>query len=710
MGKVNKESFSLDVNDDGVAYLTFDLPNSKVNILRSDVLLELEQIISKINNNDDIKVLVFQSGKDSNFIAGADISEIENLNTKEGALSKVRQGQKILSSITRLRCYTICFINGTTMGGGTELALCFDYRLATKSDNVKIALPEVNLGVIPGFGGTQRLPRLIGLVDSLPMILACSTVNYSKAYKIGLIDGFFPIEYKEEKINEFIKLIKDFKKSKKIQNRRANSFIDKFTIIDGLIYRRARNNIMKKTSGHYPAPLKALNVIKDSYRGDIKKGLELELEAFSELVITQTAKNLIGLYYANESLKRDNKLSNKMAIREIHQAATLGAGVMGGGIAWLLTKCDLPVRVKDLSLKAVALGYKQIDTIYQQLRKIRKFNDREISLKKDLVTYSLDYKGFKHVDLVIEAIIEDMDIKKSSFAELEKELSDTAIVASNTSSLSITEMALAFKKPNRFIGMHFFNPVNRMPLIEVIPHEGTDKIVTQTIINLSYKAGKTPIIVKDSPGFLVNRILLPYLNEAAYILDEIGDIEQIDKAITAFGMPMGPLTLADNVGIDVGYKVAKILEDHFGERMTVSPLIIKIYQDLKLLGKKSGAGFYLYNTKELTINSKVTDLCSGVKNLSDHAIVDRLILMMVNEAAKCIEEKIVAGPEHLDMAMIMGTGFPAFRGGLLKYADQTGISKIVAILNGLSTEVSTRYKPAQILINMAEQGTNFYNK
>ena len=703
----NNKSFKLKITEKETATLTFDIKDSKVNILKSDVLIELESHIQEVANNKDIKTFIFESAKPTNFIAGADISEIKDINNKKDALVKVRQGQEILSLIANLQCDTICYINGTTMGGGTELALCFDYRLSSKSDNVKIALPEVNLGVIPGFGGTQRLPRLIGLMKSLPLILTGKAVNYKRAFKIGLTDGFFPEEYKEEKISAFIKKIKQDSEKTKIINKRRK-FIDKLGFLDSIIIKKAHKNVIKKTFGHYPAPLSALDVIKRSYRGNIKKGLDIELKAFSELVVTDKCKNLIGLYFANESLKKDNKLGKSIKPKKLEHTATLGAGIMGGGIAWLLSKCDIPVRIKDINLKGVALGYNQIDKIYNQLKKIRKYNSREIGLRKDLVTYGLNYNGFKNMDLVIEAIIEDINIKKSSFSDLEKHINKDTIVASNTSSLSITEMATAFKKPERFIGMHFFNPVNRMPLVEVIPHEKTSKKTIQTIIDLSYKSGKTPILVKDAPGFLVNRILLPYLNEAAFLLDEISDIQKIDNAITDFGMPMGPLTLADNVGIDVGYKVAKILEAGFGERMNVSPLIDKIYNDMKLLGRKSGKGFYNYKGKEISINEKIEKICVSAKNIKKDEIIDRLILIMVNEASKCLEEEIVKNAEQLDLAMIMGTGFPAFRGGLLKYADSIGIDNIVNKLNNFADKVSSRYKPSNLLIIMANDNKTFY--
>ncbi|MBL6785062.1 MAG: enoyl-CoA hydratase/isomerase family protein [Rickettsiales bacterium] len=700
------KAFKLEIKED-IGFLYFDLPDSKVNILKSNVLSELESVIEGIAKNDQIRTLIFLSNKNNNFIAGADINEIQALDSKTSALNKVKEGQRILSLISKLKCDTICYIDGTTMGGGTELALCFDYRVSSKSEKIKIALPEVNLGIIPGFGGTQRLPKLVGLINSLPMILTGKAINYKKAYKIGFTDSFFPNEYKEEKLLAFAKDIRDKTKSDKIIKRRNKALINKIKLFDNIILNKAKKNVIAKTSGHYPAPLKALEVLKKSYRTSINQGLDIELNGFADLIESDITKNLINLYFVNESLKKDNK--TKDSVIEIKKTATLGAGIMGGGIAWFLTKCNYPVRIKDLNYAAIALGIKQIDQIYNQLKKIKKYNSIEITEKKDLVTYATNYKGFDKIDLVVEAIIEDIEIKKKSFTELEKHLKDEAIVASNTSSLSITEMAKAFKKPERFIGMHFFNPVNRMPLVEVIPHKNTDQKAIDTIVAICYKAGKTPIIVKDSPGFLVNRILLPYLNEAGYLLDEIGDIEKIDDAITAFGMPMGPLTLADNVGIDVGYKVAKILENNFGERMKVSPLIDKIYNDLKLLGKKSGEGFYFYNNKQNTVNEKITRICKSNKNYSNSLIVNRLILMMINEAAKCLEENIVANVEHLDMAMIMGTGFPAFRGGLLKYADSKGIDNIINELESFNRDISNRYKPAELLLKMQKNKEKFYS-
>jgi len=381
---------------------------------------------------------------------------------------------------------------------------------------------------------------------------------------------------------------------------------------------------------------------------------------------------------------------------------------MGGGIAWLYSKMDIPVRMKDIAWDGIALGYQQIDKVYKQLLKIRKLTKAEVANKVALVSATTDMTGFKSCDVVSEAVIEDIKIKKAVFKDLEKHISADCIIASNTSSLSITEMAKGLKKPERFVGMHFFNPVNRMPLVEVIPGEKTSPKTVATIVALAKKAKKTPIVVGDCAGFLVNRILLTYINEAFYLLSEVGDVKRIDKVIENFGMPMGPFVLADTVGLDVGYKVAKILEDGYGKRMKVSPLIDEIYNKKKLLGKKSGKGIYSYASKNTEVNEGVLALCKKGK-VSGQEIIDRLMLIMVNEAARCLDEKVVKSAEYLDMAMLMGTGFPAHRGGLLKYADHLGINEVISRLEKLSKQHGDKFKPCSYLKKLKKEKRSFYN-
>ena len=444
----------------------------------------------------------------------------------------------------------------------------------------------------------------------------------------------------------------------------------------------------------------------------LKKGLEIEASFFSKLAPSIISKNLIHLFFVNEQIKKEKGVANNVSPLAIHQVAVLGAGIMGGGIAWLFSKMDILVRMKDLNWEAIKKGYQQASKIYQFLQKIRKYSSREVSLKMDKISGTIDYSGFQNVDIVVEAVVEDIKIKKTVFNELEKNIRSTTIIASNTSSLSINEMASVFKKPERFIGMHFFNPVNRMQLVEVISGNKTSQKTIATVVKLAKDAGKIPIVVKDCPGFLVNRILLPYINEAGFLLEDGAAINQIDKSMENFGMPMGPLTLLDEVGIDVGYKVAVILEKGYGSRMKVCSSFEKLYSEKKLLGKKTGKGIYLHQGKIKKINPAILSL-NKRKNKrlnSKEDIFLRPLLIMINEAARCLEEKIVKSPEYLDMAMITGTGFPPFRGGLLKYADHLGADKIVEKLEFYSNRLGERFQPANLLIKLSGEKRKFYQK
>ena len=719
--------FTLDKS--GVAYLVFDLKGEKINKLSSEVLLELEKILDEAKSNSKIKVLIFSSAKENIFIAGADINEIKEIKNEKEAVDKVSQGQNILNKIADLPFPTVAFINGACLGGGLELALSCSYRVAVKNDKTKLGLPEVNLGIIPGFGGTQRLPKLVGLPQSLTMILSGKPVDAIKAYRIGLVDEVVREEFSTDHLNKFIiEILKDSKNNQYLIKRKKacqSRFIkEKLFLGECLIFYVAKKDLLKKTKGHYPAPLKALEVIKKTYSfcPNLKhrtKGLKIEAEYFSKLVIGNISKNLIDLFFTSEEIKKDDGVNNgskKGKIVEpirIKNAGLIGAGIMGGGIAWLFSNYNIAVRMKDISNKAIALGFKQVYKIYDGLKRIGKINGNQANIKINNITSTLDYQGFENSDLVIEAIIEDINIKKKTIAELEDIVEAETIIASNTSSLSISEMASVLKNPERFIGMHFFNPVDRMPLVEVIEGKKTSKVAVATIVALSKKLGKTPIVVKDVPGFLVNRILIPYINEAGFLLEEGADLQVIDDLIEKFGMPMGPFTLADTVGIDVGYKVAKILEEGYGSRMKVCNLLEEIAKDKQILGKKSSQGFFKYDTlgKKLGVNPKIMELISDVSkrknNVVAEDIIDRSILIMVNEAAKCLEEEVVKNPRYLDTAMIMGTGFPAFRGGLLKYADDIGIEQIVKKLQNLSKN-SKRFEPAKLLLSMQKSGKKFY--
>lgn len=720
----NNLKFTIEKN--GIAHLVFDLPNEKVNKLSAPVLLELEKAVNVIEGNKAIRVLLITSEKKDIFIAGADINEIKEIRDQKDAYEKVARGQNILNRLAEIKIPTIAVINGACLGGGLELALACKYRVAVVNKKTVLGLPEVNLGIIPGFGGTQRLPRLIGLKESLKIILSGKAVDVSKAAKIGLVDEVIREEFLEEKLSAFITEIvtngeknsyarKQFEAASK---RIWSEFLQKY-----LIYFFAQRDLYQKTQGQYPAPYYALEVIKRTYGKTYgKKGFATELEAFCELVVGDVSKNLIEIFFINEELKKDDGSSAYAAFSTAHKkiknVALLGAGVMGGGIAWLFAHNNFNIRVKDITQAAISIGFNQVQKIFNQLKKIKKLSAEQVNMKLDNITSSLDYSGFDNVEYVVEAVVENMAVKKKILAEVETKIKKDAIIVSNTSSLSISEMAHALQNAERFAGMHFFNPVNRMPLVEIIRGEKTSDETIATIVKLTKELGKTPIVVKDVAGFLVNRILLPYMNEAAYLLQQGAEVERVDALIKNFGMPMGPFILADVVGIDVGCKVAHSLQEAYGERMRVADILDEIYQNHKeLLGKKVKKGFYNhYASENYRVNPQIEQILKQLRQnkkittfyISDNEIIDRCILTMVNEAAKCLEENVVKNARYLDMAMIMGTGFPAFRGGVLRYADSIGVDKVVEKLNNLEDKYGKRFEVSDLLTRMARQKQKFY--
>lgn len=715
-------NFDLAISEQGVATLLFDFKNEKVNKLDGKTLLELKEHLSMLKTNENIKLLVFKSAKAGIFIAGADINEIRDITTQEEAYQKARFGQQIIHQITQMPFPTLAVINGACVGGGCELALACRYRIISDDQKARIGLPEISLGIIPGFGGCVRLPKLIGLQAALQLILSAKLIDAKKAQRLKLVDAIYNHTLASSFIDQFIdKLLNNNLQHKIIKQRKKSlrqRLLEDNQLGRKLIFKKARQHLQKKTNGFYPAPLKALQVIETNFVMPVEKALETELRGFAEVAITSVSKNLIQLFFTNEALKKESGVEeSSLTPQTINNVAVLGAGVMGGGIAWLFSNKNKKVRLKDIEWQAVAKGYQTADLYYQQMHKRRKIKPNQIRYQMNLIAGTVNYNGFKQLDFAIEAVLENITVKKNVLEETERKLPAQAILASNTSSLSITEMANGLKRPENMIGMHFFNPVNRMPLVEIIPGEKTSQ---QTIINtvkLAKQLGKTPIVVADCAGFLVNRILIPMLNEAALILQEGGKVTEIDASLKAFGLPMGPFVLADEVGIDIGFHVATTLEQAYGERMKVAGIFKHIFVEEKLLGKKSGAGFYLHGKKSaLRYNRSIDTILTfyrseqniTVQQFDNETILNRCILIMVNEAARCLQEGIIKNPAYLDMAMLMGTGFPVFRGGLLKYADNQGLQSICEKLSILSDTYGSRFSPTQLLLDKAESEQTFY--
>lgn len=706
-------AFQLETIEDHLAILWFDLANEKVNKFNPVVMQELSEHLDELRRRDDLRCLLLMSKKPGIFIAGADINAIRDLRDEQEGYQVARQGQEIFGKVEQLPFPTVAVIDGACMGGGTELSLCFTYRIATDSKKTKIAFPEVNLGILPGWGGTQRLPRLIGLQRAMEMILTGRSVDAIRALRYGLIDTIIAAEWVYEKALAFAHEVISGEAQKYLKKRKprglANVLIEKTPPGRKMLFTQARKMILRKTGGHYPAPLLALQTIEQTIGKSLAKGLEIEARNLGRLIVTDICKNLVQIFQWTEEIKKENGVKDPSLIgHPVGKAAVLGAGVMGGGIAQLFAAKAIPVRVKDINHEALVKAYQQAAEVLRGSLKRRKITRLEMQQIMNRISGTVDYIGFKNSDVVIEAIVEDLEIKKKVLAELESHVSAEAIIATNTSSLRVDDMAAALKKKNRFVGMHFFNPVHRMPLVEVVRGKHSSDEAIATVFNLCKNLGKTPIVVKDGPGFLVNRLLLPYMVEAISLLEEGHSLKRIDAVMKRFGMPMGPIELFDEVGIDVALKVAKILCESMADRMAESEILHKLVEDGRL-GKKTKRGFYIYINRKKEYDARIEQYI-GIRqrtNLDEEQLVRRMIYPMVNEAARCLDEGIAEKPRDVDVGMIFGTGFAPFRGGLLRYADQENVAKIVLTLQQFEEKFGHRFKPSAALLRINERG-KFY--
>ncbi|MDA8793252.1 3-hydroxyacyl-CoA dehydrogenase NAD-binding domain-containing protein [Bacteriovoracaceae bacterium] len=693
-----------------VAYIGFgNFENKSMTTLGIDTLKELEDSINGIKEkaNKEIKGLVFFSHKRGCFLAGVDVSIIQGLSSEAEALKGCERGQGINNEIEDLPIPTVALIDGICLGGGLELALSCKKIFISDSKKTMLGLPEVKLGVLPGFGGTYRLPRKIGLTKGMDLILTGKTVNARKATRLGLAQMKMPAERLMEKVEDYMaKAAKQ--KSKGIKDSIENLASDNF-FTRKIIFQKAREAVLKQSKGFYPAPLKILEVLESGYSKNRQTFLSMEANAFAELSQTEQSKALQHIFFLTDNSKKFDK---DQKYKKVKKGAVLGAGTMGGGIAWLFAQNNQAPIMKDINENSLILGLKQSSKNFMALVKRKKMTKDEFTRKQTSISPTLSYAGFQNVDLVIEAVIEDMNIKKKVFSELETKVKDDCILTSNTSSLSVNEMAKALEKPERFAGLHFFNPVNRMPLVEIIKHDNVSDDTIQSLYKWVLDSKKTPVVVGDGPGFLVNRILMPFINESAYLLEEGVTPEALDKAVLKFGMPMGPCRLMDEIGIDVLVKVGKIMEDGLGTRAKANQLS-KLATEKNLLGRKTNQGFYLYDQKgkQGEVNPAMAEILPSNKvDMDETQIQLRVFLPMVNEAANILEDKIVDHPSMVDLGLIYGIGFPPFRGGLLRYADSQGLEKISNQIEKFADEVDKdRYNLSSFLREMVESKKNFYD-
>ncbi|NRD54934.1 fatty acid oxidation complex subunit alpha FadJ [Corallococcus exiguus] len=733
-----KQGLSYDVTD-GVAVITVDQPASPVNTLSPDVGAAFSDLLLQAERDPEVKAVVFISGKKDNFVAGANIDFLQTIKSPADVEAISRAAHAEFDRLEAFSKPVVAAIHGACLGGGLEWALACHYRIVTDSPKSVVGLPETQLGLIPGAGGTQRLPALIGAEAALDLILTGKNVKPSKAKKLGVVDEVVPVPMlkdialkraaelaagtlKVERSHQGFKAVAQSSKKKGIAGLfqgLINKDLWKEAALEDnplgrkVMFDQAKKQLLKKTRGKYPAQEKALQVIRVGLESGRKAGLEAEAKAFGELVFTDVSRRLVEIFFATTALKKENGTSNpNLKPREVKKVGVLGGGLMGGGIAYVAGVLQgVPVRVKDRDDAGAGRALKQVQTVLDERVKRRSLTRLESNAKLSNITAGTDYSGFKSVDLIIEAVFEDLKLKHQVIAEVEAVTGENTIFASNTSSLPIGELAKGSKRPSQVIGMHYFSPVHKMPLLEIITHPGTAEWVTATCVDVGKKQGKTVIVVNDGPGFYTSRILAPYMNEAAYLLAEGADIVQLDKALVDFGFPVGPITLLDEVGIDVAQKVGPIMEAAFGKRMAAPKALEGVVSDGRL-GRKTNKGFYLYeNGKKKEVDPQVYLLLphgKDRKSLDPAEMAERVALQMVNEAIRCLGEGILRSPRDGDVGAIFGLGFPPFLGGPFRYADALGPANLLRKLEHYQDKYGERFTPAPLLVEKVRANKGFY--
>ena len=701
-------AFKLSIDEQNIAWLSIDVVGEKMNTLQAAFAQEMEAIFAQLSEaGKGIKGLVIHSLKPDNFIAGADVRMLEACKSAEEAQALAEKGQQMFQQLSDLPYPVVAAIHGPCLGGGLELALACDYRISTDSGKTKLGLPEVQLGLLPGSGGTQRLPRLIGLLPSLDLILTGKQLRAKKAKKLGIVDAVVPETILLEVAKSFVE-----KNTGKNKAKQKVSTKEKLIANTGLgrkvIFEQATKKTHEKTRGNYPAADAILEVIRFGLEKGFEQGQKKEAQRFGELVMTPESKALRSIFFATTEMKKD--LGSEASPTKIERAAVLGGGLMGAGISHVsVAKAKVPVRIKDVSndgvLNAMQYNYK----LFEKQKKRRIISKAQLQSQMLQLSGGVDFTRFQHTDIVIEAVFEDLELKQTMVSDVEQNAKPTTIFATNTSSLPIKQIAEKAARPENVVGLHYFSPVEKMPLVEVIPHEGTSAETVATVVEFARKQGKTPIVVKDCAGFYVNRILAPYMNEAAQVLMANEPIESLDKALLNFGFPVGPITLLDEVGVDIGAKIIPILVNELGERFKGPDVFDKLLNDNRK-GRKSGKGFYTYKGKKKEVDKSVYKLLglNPEAKQSEKDMALRCVLPMLNEAVRCLDEGIIRSPRDGDIGAIFGIGFPPFLGGPFRYMDQIGLAKLVEIMNDHATQYGDRFAPCDGLLTRAGLEQSFY--
>jgi 3-hydroxyacyl-CoA dehydrogenase/enoyl-CoA hydratase/3-hydroxybutyryl-CoA epimerase len=706
-----------------IALLLLDCAG-RVNVLTNTVVDELQAAFNEIKSDKSISALVILSGKADNFCSGADLHEIRRVTSKEQAYEKSKQGQEILNNLRHMKKPAIAAINGACLGGGLELALCAHRRIATNSATTTFGLPEVRLGLIPGLGGTQRLPRLVGLKAALEIILSSELIDAKRALEIGLVDELVSADNLIARAEELA--VQMVKKQREDSAGELLSLVDKtegpITDMDPSkqtsLFAMMDRSVRIKTKGNYPAHTQVLQVMKVGLEEGIEQGLEKEAQVFGELAISEVSHNLISVFLTSEFARQSAlAFANRNGGKGIQCIAIIGGGVMGVSIAQLAAANGLRVLLKEVNEEKLNEANERLTNLINRQGQKSKQDPATIAATLARVIPIVDEKMLEQADLILEAAFENLEVKKKIFTDIAKHARPDCLLATNTSSLSITSIAEVIPNNERFIGMHFFHPVDRMPLVELITHEATSRDTNAKASSFVSRLGKTAISVKDGHGFLVNRLLCCYLADAAYLAELEIPLNWIDETAIAFGMPMGPFELLDEVGMDIAFAVARVVHKGCGDRLTPPALLNKM-EARGLVGKKTGAGFYAWDAagKRHGFTSALTNELhlKVAEGKSDHVtktlILDRLLLPMIDEAAHCLEEKIIIRPREVDLSMILGVGFPPFRGGLLRYADSMGMSNLVNRLKHVYAQAGPPRKISNLISKMEAEGRSFYSR
>jgi 3-hydroxyacyl-CoA dehydrogenase/enoyl-CoA hydratase/3-hydroxybutyryl-CoA epimerase len=693
--------------------VTIDRPGEPVNTLGPELIAEFEAVFQLVNEDSLIKAMVLASGKPDGFIAGADIEQFTTLRTAADAERLSRGGQELLARLESLRVPVVAAIHGACLGGGLETALACRYRICTDHPKTTFALPEVQLGLIPGLGGTQRLPRRVGLQAALDMILTGRSVRAKRALQIGLVDEMVhPAILREIALDRARALADGRREARGRGIGGATSILLEHNPIGRrVVFKKARQSVLEKTHGHYPAPLAALEAVQAGYAHGVEHGLREEARLFGEVAMTSVSRQLVFLFFASNALKKDAGVPEPAPRpRDVERLGVLGAGLLGAGITAVAIQQGTLVRLKDTDSARLGKGLAAARGVLQERVRRRQVTRRELDDWMSLVGVTTDYSGFESVDLVIEAVFEDFALKHRVLEEVEPVLDPSAVYASNTSTIPIARIAEAARHPERVLGMHFFSPVHRMPLLEVIAAPSTSPEATATAVAYGKRLGKTVIVVNDGPGFYTTRTLSAYINEAGRLLDDGASVDAIDRALVDWGFPVGPLALLDEVGIDVGGKVAQVLSDALGGRIAPSEALAKVVASGRT-GRKGASGFYRYDQdgKRGAVDQSVYQIIGLPRRDIDAAeITERCVLAMVNEAIHCLEERILRSPRDGDVGAVFGIGFPPFRGGPFRYVDSIGAAQIVERLEDLDLRYHPRFRPAELLLDMAATGRSFY--